>query len=70
MGEIGALIATLVGVLTILTHLANMADRQKKEGAREERVNRLLDKMDDALSRLRALEDKVTLLTQRINIQD
>lgn len=70
MAEIGVIIAIVVGLFNILTHLLNMKDRAAQEGMRTERVNKLLASMEDMSSRVRALETMVGLLNQKVQIQD
>lgn len=70
MSEATSIITLIVALLAIGTHLANMADRNQKEGARKERIELMLAKLDDIASRLGHLESEVNLLKQKIEFQD
>ena len=70
MAEITSIITLIVALLAIGSHLANMADRNQKEGARKERIDLILAKMEDISSRLRHLETEVGLLKQKLDFQE
>ena len=68
MNELTVAIGLIISLLTIATHILNMSDRAKKEGARAERVNSLFEKIDRLIDRVQYLEKEIGRLKDQMSI--